>query len=94
MMIDGVDIKQLGLEDLRSHIAIIPQESLLFSGTMGSNLDPFSEYSDESIWSALDRASMRTVISEAPAELDTSVEKHGCNYAVGQLQLLLLQEHY
>ena len=38
MMIDGVDIKQLGLEDLRSHIAIIPQESLLFSGTMRSNL--------------------------------------------------------
>ena len=48
IVIDGVDIKQLGLEDLRSHIAIIPQEPLLFSGTVRSNLDPFSEYSDES----------------------------------------------
>ena len=84
IVIDGVDIKQLGLEDLRSHIAIIPQEPLLFSGTVRSNLDPFSEYSDESIWSALDRASMRTVISEAPAGLDTPVEEHGSNYSVGQ----------
>ena len=51
---------------------------------MCSTLDPFSEYSDESIWSALDRASMRTVISEAPAGLDTPVEEHGSNYSVGQ----------
>ena len=79
IVIDGVDIKQLGLEDLRSHIAIIPQEPLLFSGTVRSNLDPFSEYSDESIWSALDRASMRTVFSETPARLYTPVEEHGNN---------------
>ena len=84
IVIDGVDIKQLELEDLRSHIAIIPQEPLLFSGMVRSNLDPFSEYSDESIWSALDRASMRTMISEAPAGLDTPVEEHGSNYSVGQ----------
>ena len=84
IVIDGVDIKQLELEDLRSHIAIIPQEPLLFSGMVRSNLDPFSEYSDESIWSALDRASMQTVISEAPAGLDTPVEEHGSNYSVGQ----------
>ena len=90
IVIDGVDIKQLGLEDLRSHIAIIPQEPLLFSGMVRSNLDPFSEYSDESIWSALDRASMRTVISEAPAGLDTPVEEHGSNYSVGQRQLLCI----
>jgi len=90
IVIDGVDIKQLGLEDLRSHIAIIPQEPLLFSGTVRSNLDPFSEYSDESIWSALDRVSMRTVISEAPAGLDTPVEEHGSNYSVGQRQLLCI----
>ena len=88
--IDGVDIRQIGLEDLRSHIAIIPQEPLLFSGTVRSNLDPFDQYSDEAIWSALDRASMRTVIAEAPAGLDTPVEEHGSNYSVGQRQLLCI----
>ena len=83
MIIDGLDTNQL-LEYLRFQVQIIPQIPLLFSGTVRSNLDPFSEYSDESIWSALDRASMRTVISEAPAGLDTPVEEHGSNYSVGQ----------
>ena len=46
IMIDGVDIRQLGLEDLRSHITIILQEPLLFSGIV-CNLDPFNEYSEE-----------------------------------------------
>ena len=87
-MIDGVDIRQLRLEDLWFYITIIPQEPPLFSGTVRSNLGLFSEYSDESIGSALNRASMRTVISEAPAGLDTPVEEHGSNYSVDQLQLL------
>ena len=86
--IDGLNIKEMGLEDLRSKIAIIPQEPLLFSGTLRANLDPQGKYTDEEIWSSLERAQMKNVIVEAPNGLDTAVEEHGTNYSVGQRQLL------
>jgi len=53
IIIDGVEIHDLGLHDLRSKISIIPQEPVLFSGTMRTNLDPFDEYPDHVLWKAL-----------------------------------------
>ncbi|CAE6472878.1 unnamed protein product [Rhizoctonia solani] len=54
--LDGVDIGQIGLHTLRNRIAIIPQDPLLFSGTIRSNLDPFGVYDDARLWDALKRA--------------------------------------
>ncbi|OBZ88726.1 ATP-dependent bile acid permease [Choanephora cucurbitarum] len=54
--IDGIDISKIGLEDLRSQITIIPQDAVLFSGTIRSNIDPFDEHTDEEVWESLERA--------------------------------------
>ena len=53
IQIDGIDTNNLGLHDLRSKISIIPQEPVLFSGTLRFNLDPFDEQKDEDLWNAL-----------------------------------------
>lgn len=54
LIIDGIEIHELGLHDLRSKISIIPQEPVLFPGTIRTNLDPFDEYPDHILWKVLD----------------------------------------
>ena len=57
--IDGIDTKSIELETLRRHISIIPQDPVLFSGTLRRNLDPFNEFSDESLWDALNEVKQK-----------------------------------
>jgi ATP-binding cassette subfamily C (CFTR/MRP) protein 5 len=55
--IDNIDISTVGLDDVRRRISIIPQDPVLFTGTMRSNLDQFDDYSDAEIWHALEQVS-------------------------------------
>ncbi|KAI0446600.1 P-loop containing nucleoside triphosphate hydrolase protein [Xylaria telfairii] len=94
--IDGIDIATIGLHDLRSRLAIIPQDPTLFHGTVRSNLDPFSEHSDLELWSALRQADL-VPADAGPNDkdpgrihLDSVVEEDGLNFSLGQRQLMAL----
>ncbi|KAJ8280519.1 hypothetical protein GJAV_G00055820 [Gymnothorax javanicus] len=86
--IDGVNICDIGLADLRSKLSIIPQEPVLFSGTVRSNLDPFNQYAEELIWDALERTHMKECVSQLPLKLESEVVENGENFSVGERQLL------
>jgi ATP-binding cassette, subfamily C (CFTR/MRP), member 1 len=88
--IDGVDVMRIGLKVLRSAISIIPQNPVLFSGTIRSNLDPFEEYSDEQIWLALEKCGMKHTVMDIPNGLLAVVAEYGENLSQGQRQLLCL----
>ncbi|KAH8359394.1 hypothetical protein KR093_006509 [Drosophila rubida] len=90
IIIDSRDTNELGLYDLRSKISIIPQEPVLFSGTMRYNLDPFEEYSDAKVWDALEEVKLKSVISELPSGLQSLISEGGTNFSVGQRQLVCL----
>jgi ABC-type multidrug transport system fused ATPase/permease subunit len=62
--VDGHNLANYGLSDVRKAISIIPQDPVLFTGTVRFNLDPFSEYSDKEIWDAIDRAHLRALVSD------------------------------
>ena len=94
--IDGINIAQVGLKDLRTRLAIIPQDPTLFRGTIRSNLDPFNQHSDLELWSALRQSDL--VDADANLDdkthgrihLDGTVEEEGLNFSLGQRQLMAL----
>ncbi|XP_072916624.1 multidrug resistance-associated protein 1 [Hemitrygon akajei] len=88
--IDGIDITKIGLHDLRLQITIIPQDPILFSGSLRMNLDPFDKYSDAEIWSALELAHLNAFVSGLSNKLNHECSEGGENLSVGQRQLICL----
>ena len=88
--IDGVDVSKLGLHNLRSRITIIPQDPVLFSGTLRHNLDPFIQYEDSALWEALRHSHLYEFVTGLAAGLDHEVSEGGENLSVGQRQLICL----
>uniref|UniRef100_A0A8C4I473 ATP-binding cassette, sub-family C (CFTR/MRP), member 3 n=1 Tax=Dicentrarchus labrax TaxID=13489 RepID=A0A8C4I473_DICLA len=88
--IDEVKISEIGLHDLRSKLTIIPQEPVLFSGTLRMNLDPFESYTDEEVWKALQHSHLHKFVSNQPAKLELECSEGGENLSVGQRQLVCL----
>ncbi|XP_014823925.1 PREDICTED: canalicular multispecific organic anion transporter 1-like [Poecilia mexicana] len=90
ILIDDVDISKIGLHDLRNRLTIIPQDPVLFSGTLRMNLDPFDKFSDEELWRVLELSHLKDYVAGLKEELQHEVAEGGENLSVGQRQLLCL----
>ncbi|CAF4155270.1 unnamed protein product [Rotaria sordida] len=91
IIIDNIDIGTIGLDDVRRRISIIPQDPILFTGTMRSNLDPFGLYSDVEIWNALEQVQLKKLVTDMMFNgLHSLVSESGSNLSVGQKQLVCL----
>eukprot|EP00216_Chloropicon_sp_CCMP2111_P001940 CAMPEP_0198246788 /NCGR_PEP_ID=MMETSP1446-20131203/46149_1 /TAXON_ID=1461542 ORGANISM="Unidentified sp, Strain CCMP2111" /NCGR_SAMPLE_ID=MMETSP1446 /ASSEMBLY_ACC=CAM_ASM_001112 /LENGTH=1394 /DNA_ID=CAMNT_0043931111 /DNA_START=581 /DNA_END=4768 /DNA_ORIENTATION=+ len=91
--IDGLDICQMSLFDLRTKLSLVPQDPVIFSGTVRSNLDPFNDAKDDAeIWDALRLSGMKDVINNLQDKkgLDSVISEGGSNLSVGQRQLLCM----
>ncbi|GMT32386.1 hypothetical protein PFISCL1PPCAC_23683, partial [Pristionchus fissidentatus] len=88
--IDGVDISTVGLHRLRRSLAVIPQDPVLFAGTIRYNLDPMGQYADHQLWTALEKAHLNSMVSSMSKKLDAEVTAGGENLSVGERQLLCM----
>ncbi|CAE6522225.1 unnamed protein product [Rhizoctonia solani] len=102
IILDGIDIRTIGLDDLRSRVTLVSQDVALFSGSIRSNLDPFNEYTDEECWDVLERCHLgrRPTLSGSGEDhssgrillstLEAPVSIGGKGLSAGQRQLLAL----
>ncbi|CAF3075845.1 unnamed protein product [Rotaria sp. Silwood2] len=90
ILIDNVDISRITLNHLRSHLSVIPQQPILFSGTLRYNLDPFNHYSDEQCWMALEDVQLKQFVSNHSDGLLLFIAESGSNLSEGQRQLICI----
>lgn len=90
IIVDSIEIEKIGLHDLRHKITIIPQDAVIFSGTIRMNLDPFGTYSDDEIWKSLRLAHLDEFVKGLQGELEYKCDEHGSNLSAGQKQLICL----
>ncbi|KAL6712781.1 ATP-binding cassette glutathione S-conjugate transporter ycf1 [Lecanora helva] len=88
--IDKLSTSTIGLLDLRSRLAIIPQDASLFEGTVRDNLDPGHIHDDTELWSVLDHARLKEQVSSMSGGLEAAVHEGGSNLSAGQRQLVSL----
>ncbi|XP_028395271.1 ATP-binding cassette sub-family C member 9-like [Dendronephthya gigantea] len=90
IIIDGIDISQMSLRALRSRLAIIPQDPILFQGTVRFNLDPRGVHEDDALWHVLEVAQLKNAIAALSGGLEGVIVEGGENLSVGQRQLFCL----
>ncbi|XP_076279079.1 sulfonylurea receptor [Lasioglossum baleicum] len=90
IVIDGVDVRRVPLRVLRSRLSAIPQDVIMFGGTIRENLDPLYEHDDRDLWNALEVAQIKDAVVSHPEGLNFEVREGGENFSSGQLQLLCM----
>lgn len=86
ILIDDVDITTISLDCLRANISIIPQDPVLFTGTIRENIDPTRKFTDDKIWEAIETANLKKLVPS----LDFEIIEGGSNFSIGQKQLICL----
>ncbi|KAI4464898.1 atp-binding cassette sub-family c [Holotrichia oblita] len=90
IFIDNLNIDTVSIKLLRSKISIIPQNPILFSGTLRTNLDPHTEFSDENLWKVLELIEMKTTVEQMEGCLECVISEGGANFSIGERQLFCL----
>ncbi|XP_054166266.1 ATP-binding cassette sub-family C member 5-like isoform X2 [Oppia nitens] len=88
--IDGIDISSIPLNILRSRISIIPQDPILFRGSIRKNLDPFNEFNTLAIMEALESVNLSQKINNLKNGINSSVNESGASFSAGERQLLCM----
>ncbi|CAF1188257.1 unnamed protein product [Rotaria sordida] len=88
ILIDNINIGELSLDFLRSHLSVIPQVPILFCGTLRYNLDPFGQISDEECLQALEAVQLIQLVRNNPNGLNLLIAESGSNLSVGERQLI------
>lgn len=88
--IDGIDITSVPLNELRSRISIIPQDPILFRGTIRKNLDPFDQYKIQQIMDALECVNLKAKVNSLKQGIDTPVSESNTSFSAGERQLLCM----
>ena len=88
IIVDGVDISKLNLTDLRSRITVIPQDPIMFKGTLRYNLDPSKKVDEQEILRVLEEAQLGELIKQDG--LDLKIDENGSNLSSGEKQLICI----
>lgn len=90
IVIDDIDVAEIGLHSLRSRLTIIPQDPVLFSGSLRMNIDPFNTFGDDEVWMSLEHAHLKAFVKGLTEGLEYKIAEGGENLSVGQRQLICL----
>lgn len=90
--IDGVDTGSIGIKTLREKLSIIPQNPMLFKGTLRHYLDPFNVFTDDVLWESVRKVGLSDRIGQEENKLECAVEENGENFSVGERQMLCMAQ--
>ncbi len=88
IIIDGISVADLNVQDVRSAIAVIPQNPFLLNDALRRSLDPADKFADEELWNMLEKVQLKSTVEKREGQLNCHVTEHGANFSVGERQLI------